>query len=162
MKNGICETTADCLRELARVVDMFEGTGLSWRNGICEGLYPNWPSHEYPRFLTPCDWKFARAIVEGKPVFVGDTMYDKTGAEFKVRFLPDLGGRIVLSMFDHVAGIRYADECSWSKPKAKEKLSMPATDEEARAGCIIISIPFKTLSDATMFRLAIKRAINGQ
>lgn len=73
-----CTTTAECLRELARVMDQFEidfpalamrSRFIKYNRGGYDGLF------SIPDFLKPEDWQFAIAEVEGKPVFIGDNLF---------------------------------------------------------------------------------------
>lgn len=122
MKKGICETRADCLRELARVMDMAQNSKLPWNQLLREdrfGVSFSWTNDNFPLFVLPGLWNFARAIVDNRPVFDGDELYDKNGVKFTVRCMPQLGDRIVLDMspigFCDDGIVRFADECSWER-----------------------------------------------
>lgn len=73
---------SDCYREFARVVDMCAGTGVDpvqcVRRLGAEISAP--PSFQNP----PGEYEFAIALIEGKPLFSGDTLYDKDGIAWKV------------------------------------------------------------------------------
>ena len=76
-----CKTQADCFRELARVMDMSKDTKLAWQDCIkLDGsdlvkTSCNFPAFTIREFSQPSLWSFAIAIVEDKPVFIGDTLY---------------------------------------------------------------------------------------
>lgn len=76
-----CKTTADCLKELARVMDQF---GYSDTLSAVDSKYIQYSGsyREYgktPFFNNPEHWKFAITELEGKPVFIGDEVYDDYG-----------------------------------------------------------------------------------
>ena len=75
---------SDLYRELARVIDMCEGTGVDpkfcWK-------YEGENINGMPYFDSEFEqYEFAVAILEGKPVFVGDKLYhiDGNGSYFTV------------------------------------------------------------------------------
>jgi len=103
-----CKTKADLHREYARVLDMCEGTNVS--PNICvdydgsrsdDPMYFDWE----PELL-----KFAIAIVEDKPVFVGDTLY-----------FHHFDGSIEKIIIDSGHGFGHIQEgrWSWNPPKKK-------------------------------------------
>jgi len=73
---------SDLYREYARVIDMCEADEISTygcvkHNGI--------PLSGVPYFNNePAKWEFALAIVEGKPVFEGDVLYDSKGNKYNI------------------------------------------------------------------------------
>ena len=77
---------SDLYREWARVLDMCEGLNIKqsiiWRCVKVEGM----PLNEEPRFIFHSSrYSFAIAILEDKPVFVGDKVYSKfDGMELRV------------------------------------------------------------------------------
>ena len=77
---------SDLHREWARVLDMCEGLNIKqsiiWRCVKVEGM----PLNEEPRFIFHSSrYSFAIAILEDKPVFVGDKVYSKfDGMELRV------------------------------------------------------------------------------
>lgn len=83
---------SDLYREWARVLDMCEGTVVKPWSCVRR------KTDEYTStfYATPDfddiegDWSFAVAILEGKPVFVGDIVYHKSGgSKHIVAFRPD-------------------------------------------------------------------------
>jgi len=72
-----CKTQADCFRELARVMDMVKPSLVSWRECLTHNGFQSMlcNSTTIPDFIDSQNWTFAIAIVEDKPVFVGDTLY---------------------------------------------------------------------------------------
>ena len=71
---------SDLHREWARVIDMCEGTNVD--PGDCLRI-DGAPCHlRYPLFGdNPDSYTFAVAILEGKPLFVGDEVYWKNGKD---------------------------------------------------------------------------------
>ena len=70
----------DLYIEYARVIQMCKGTALENTPWVCVKIYDGFHSH--PQFnRSPELYKFAIAILEDKPVFVGDTLYWKTTGE---------------------------------------------------------------------------------
>ena len=73
MKNGKCETRADCFREYARVIEMCEAAGVSTEGCVtCNGLIGG---SLYSFNADPKRYEFARCIIDGVPVFDGDVVY---------------------------------------------------------------------------------------
>lgn len=77
MNKPQCETAADCLRGLARVMDQF---GISCLMSAINSKFVKFDGNttsrdSFPLFGAPETWSFAIAEVEGKPVFVGDELY---------------------------------------------------------------------------------------
>mgnify|MGYP001608084748 CR=1 FL=1 len=72
-----CETAAQCLKELARVMEQFNLNRLkdALASGyvLFEGIIPS--GLDYPGFVEPKKWSFALFELEGKSVFVGDELY---------------------------------------------------------------------------------------
>jgi len=69
-----CKTQSDCFEELARVMRMIGGTQVQLYLCI-KNLYHGVRISAIPSFDYPSHWSFAIAIVEDKPVFVGDTLW---------------------------------------------------------------------------------------
>lgn len=87
--------TNDLYLEYARVIKMCEGTDLENETGKCvrwkwkgsdKWFYIEYQGH--PNFngftITMVDVDFALAVLEGKPVFVGDRLWLKDGHQFAV------------------------------------------------------------------------------
>lgn len=117
-----CETSADCLRELARVMDQF---GIGDAILAAASQYVNFEGmrqqyrNTVPAFDMPKDWQFAIAEVEGKPVFIGDELY-----------VNDI--KVVISEKDK--GFRL-NLYSWKQPKHKTvivEMMVEDADELAR------------------------------
>ena len=67
---------SDLHREWARVLDMCEGTKVD--PNVCWGFWGNRTDQGAPEFIQdPERYEFAVAILEDKPVFVGDKIYSK-------------------------------------------------------------------------------------
>jgi len=92
---------SDLFREYARVIDMCEGTGVEPHGCLKIGGEPCLIM--YPRFDDNCAcYDFAVAILEGKPVFMGDVLYHKLT---EIGF--DVTGDVTVDSAKH----------SWNKPK---------------------------------------------
>jgi len=75
---------SDLHREWARVLDMCEGTKVD--PNVCWGFWGNRTDQGAPEFIQdPGKYEFAVAILEDRPVFVGDTVLNKdTGAKYTI------------------------------------------------------------------------------
>ena len=79
---------SDLHREWARVLDMCEGTKVD--PNVCWGFWGNRTDQGAPEFIQdPGGYEFAVAILEDKPVFVGDKVY---GAVSGDAFIAESGG----------------------------------------------------------------------
>lgn len=99
-----CTTSAECLRELARVMEQF---GIADPQGAISSRYVkssgnNLDTAFFPHFFKPTQWSFAIAEVEGKPVFPGDTLYYPSG-----------------NSWEPVSFAQAFDTSSWNPPKPK-------------------------------------------
>lgn len=76
-----CNTTADCLEQLARVMRQFniDVPGYAIRSKYVKYIGESWVHPYFPDFPNPTYWEFAIAEVECKPVFIGDELYDSLG-----------------------------------------------------------------------------------
>lgn len=78
---------SDLHREWARVLDMCEGTKVDpvdcWKIGVRRpGIVP--------RFCEDLErYEFAVAILEDKPVFVGDVLYHESGSKHIIAYRPN-------------------------------------------------------------------------
>jgi len=111
-----------CLREWARVLDMCEGTDVKpttcWRYGGGRGIdgrAPTFTVGHVPSFGYD-SYNFAIAIVEGKPVFEGDTLHSPgdafavSGSDGANLYGQFMGGDVCCFSI----GL-----CSWNPPKKK-------------------------------------------
>jgi len=132
-----CKTKAELHREYARVIDMCNENGSALKSWSCVKYFDVQFERE-PEFIkAPSDYQFALAIVEGKPVFPGDTVYNKiTGEKCIVGSL--------WKIFDNV---------SFNPPKPKKlvlngvELPMPCDDSTVH-----VTIPFDNIDLANQFR----------
>jgi hypothetical protein len=109
------EKRSDLYREWARVLDMCEGTKVnSWK---CVKWYDKLGTFE-PHLLNTSDintFKFAIAIVENKPVFVGDELYwIHNGGKHKIKSITDDGWLVT-----DENGVFHFSGASWNPPKPK-------------------------------------------
>lgn len=118
MKQPQCNTSADCLRELARVMDQFGFTdsylAITSHFVKYDGMERGWsmhPSRELPYFASPSRFSFAIAEVEGKPVFIGDELY-----YFDRKII---AGAVINGVIANAAGgMNYSpSSLSWNPPK---------------------------------------------
>ena len=137
-----CKTRADLHREYARVCDMCNLNGSALKSWECVISNVNSIGDFYfvdePQFTNPPEsYRFALAVVEGKPVFPGDVLYIKsTGDKTKVtendtRFC--------------------CENLSWNPPQPKKlvlngvELPMPSFDY-GKAG-LVLHFDFKSEED---------------
>jgi len=143
-----CKTRADLHREYARVIDMCEGTNIDPLECVkCDGLeidegpFFDWTVHSY---------QFALAIVEGKPVFPGDLLYN---SNTKKRHFID-------SVID-----KNHDDWSWNQPQPK-KMVLNDTEIPSAVAAQQLSnnviVVFEKINDATVFFNAIDKTFNGK
>ncbi len=146
-----CKTRADLHREYARVIDMCEGTELQPNEcvkiaGIGTVTFKN------PCFdNTPQVYRFALAIAEGKPVFLGDELYGKLdGKKHKID-----------GSFEF-----HSNYWSWEPPQPKKlvlngvELPMPSFDY-GKAG-LVLHFDFKSEEDANEFKKLFFELITNQ
>jgi len=98
-------TLAYLYKEAVRVAEMIEGTNISF----AECVKQDGCIYKDPRNFTcsPDTYEFALAIVEGKPVFVGDVLYGNiTGTPY------------IINGSMHPDGINNSNY-SWNPPKPK-------------------------------------------
>ena len=101
----------DLYIEYARVIEMCKGTALESKPWVCV----KWDGEvfdEHPAFdAEPELYEFAIAILEDKPVFVGDSLYHPSGAKWIVGDTDDLTGM------------------PWQPPKPKRRIVLEETEE---------------------------------
>jgi len=116
-----CKTQADCFRELARVMDMCDGANVQLNDCIRVEGKTYEIDHTAPFFQYPDMWSFAIAIVEDKPVFIGDTIYNAPGSEMKVLRLHEAKNALIGAHQGTAAEyIEYIHACSWNPPAPKK------------------------------------------
>ena len=95
----------DLYLEYARVIKMCEGTEVKPRDCVKFSGLDIFGDH--PAFdCVPNDYEFAVTILEGKPVFIGDTVYHK-----------QLGAEVTISTSDLVDDFEYNFTLQPPKPK---------------------------------------------
>lgn len=116
----------EALRFELKCRELVEGTDLEWWKTVkFQGHI--WAGPYGLEFTSPAeDYELALGIVEGKPLFVGDTYYNPSGCG-------------VISN-DSYRPQSYLDDCSWNPPKSKtvmvEMLREDAIKlEDIQAGC---------------------------
>ena len=72
-----CTTAAQCLKELARVMEQFgiDDTSQTVNSKYVRHIHFPAKYNNGSLFCDPYYWSFAVAEVEGKPVFIGDELY---------------------------------------------------------------------------------------
>jgi len=124
-----CKTQADCFEELARVMRMTKDTGISWfdcikGDGVVCGA---WMRTNMPSFTYPERWSFAIAIVEDKPVFVGDILWLDGERVHITGTNTDSAGTFYLETFSgRLLYPTFVQMLSWNPPALKK----PETKEE--------------------------------
>lgn len=106
-----CTTAAQCLKELARVMEQF---GIDNSQDAINSKYVKRMEDMYlgmymARFSMPELWSFAIAEVEGKPCFMDSWLYAPDGARFMA------GQHSQLYWCDKYP----LETCSWNPPKPK-------------------------------------------
>jgi hypothetical protein len=116
------------------------------------GLYPTCKKYGVVQLLETCplsiigEWEFplaynGRAItIEGKPVFLGDKLFDTNGHEVKIVAPSSEHGELYLrytregSTFSTI----YPYPLTWDKPVMTAKIELPLGDLELWAGCELV------------------------
>lgn len=105
---------SDLFRQYACIIDMCEGTNVDVLDCIkFDGRSLNEfnKSERNPEFnLDPSYYSFAIAILKGKPLFIGDTVYHV------------IHGKMVISEFGPLPR-EFIDQVSWNKPERKIKIA---------------------------------------
>lgn len=165
-----CETTADCLEQLARVMREFEFTTI--REALASDYIRNEGCHSWdsPRdFADPTKWSFAIAKLEDKPVFVGsEVFHPKLGY---VKAVQVMDGELFSTKEATDSMFRYrTNEYSWTPPKQTVTLKVGDNEpievekaEEVRIhtglGATDTIITHATVEAAEQFRKAMKTLV---
>jgi len=117
--------------EYARVIKMCEGTKLEGNPWVCVKIGDSTPNDNrtHPLFNhKPETYKFAVAVLEGKPVFVGDVIYDKL----------DEGARKIVVCGSNEYGLiinnsvmewrSWRESASWTPPTPKRTFTLNGVD----------------------------------
>lgn len=106
----------DLYIEYARVIELCKATALENTPWVCVKFNGD-EFYDHPRFdMPPENYQFTIAILEDRPVFVGDTLYDREGNAFKVTE-------------DCVSIGRMITLCSWQPPKPKRRIVLEETGD---------------------------------
>lgn len=107
------EKRSDLHREWAKVLDMVEGTKADAGNCVkIDGLKN---VSYFPRFDLGIDrYEFALAIIDDKPVFVGDELNYSNGTKFIATGIDDAKSMIFSGVTAYII-----EGCSWNAPKPK-------------------------------------------
>lgn len=120
-----CTTAAECLRELARVMDQF---GIDSIFNAVNSKYVrhgcgNFGCERLPQFIKPEQWQFAIAEVEGKPVFIGDKLWNvPNNFKFVANYIKEQHeGLSIWSNVTNSVGQSggLVSDMSWNPPKPK-------------------------------------------
>jgi len=104
---------SDLHREYARVIDMCEGTGVIPFQAV---KYRGTLSKYFLEFSHPTeDYEFPLAIVESKPVFRGDKLYNRNGSEFTAHKITKFGTGAIVNEGELIGDV--PKFCSWTPPK---------------------------------------------
>lgn len=148
---------SDLFRQYARVIDMCEGTNVNVLDCIKFNGVP-WMelnrSTNDPEFSRdPSCYGFAIAILEGKPLFVGNTVYHATD------------GKMIISEYGPPVR-EFIDQITWNKPERKikiasVKLPRPLDDESPhQVGVCGTSYYFRSIDDSREFMNGVIELIN--
>lgn len=142
MKQPQCTTAAQCYRELARVMEL---TGCKSSVAVLDSGYIKWVpgvwgnSELAPAFVRPEDWEFAIAILEGKPVFIGDEVFDV------------LGNTVTVNQYHFDMPAVNWEKLSWNPPKPKTaliELPLEMVEIVGDPRCLITSSDLDTIINA--------------
>ena len=101
----------DLYLKYAEIIKMCQGTALENTPWLCV-RFNGGEFNGHPRFDTLVEnYQFAIAILEGRPVFVGDSLYHPSGAKWIVGDTDDLTGM------------------PWQPPKPKRRIVLEETEE---------------------------------
>lgn len=153
-----CETVADCLEQLARVMREFGFTEIkeAVRSEFILHQGTIWAYDNEPTFSHAPDWSFAIAKLEDKPVFLdtGVLFHKETGLASSAKFI-----------YDNKPYMSF-DSFSWTPPK--QTVSLKVGDNEPvdveKASKVLLTNPrlwhvefgFETREAAEQFRKAMK------
>jgi len=148
---------SDLFRQYARVIDMCEGTNVNALDCIKfndRPLVERNKSNEPEFILDPSCYDFAIAILEGKPLFAGDTVYCITK-----------GSAMIISAYGPPVK-EFIDQVTWNKPARKIKidsveLPRPLDDESPhQVGVCGTSYYFRSIDDSREFMNGVIELIN--
>ena len=101
----------DLYLKYAEIIKMCKGTALEDKPWVCV-RFNGGEFYGHPRFDTLAkNYQFAVAILEDRPVFVGDSLYHPSGAKWIVGDTDDLTGM------------------PWQPPKPKRRIVLEETEE---------------------------------
>ena len=144
-----CKTEADLHDEYAKVIRMCVGTKVDPRDCVkcTRGTKPV----AWSFTATPASYTFALAIVEDRPVFAGDALYDKAGIKYPA---------------SRWMGWNY--EWSWNPPKKKtfmlngEELPLPDGGKDKRGFTLCPEQVWSSIDDAAKVQTAINKLLSGE
>lgn len=138
-----CETAADCLEQLARVMRQF---GISNTQDALQSDYVKYLGVNV--FFSPKDWKFAIAEVEGKPVFLGDTMFTLDGDSVIIEDFYTQDDKVYLNNIN-------VSRWTWNPPNQTVLIKIDYGDPvEVEKAARIIAHGISTLIDHETFEAA--------
>lgn len=111
---------SELLRKHADMMDMAEKYGIDdWRKLVQfrSSEFDYWNEKQEDKFFTDTCYRFALGVVEGKPVFEGDELYNDRGAKFKVEFGDAEFVNVFGSYPDGSSAAWDLESCSWTPPK---------------------------------------------
>lgn len=155
-----CTTAAECLKELARVMEQFGiANALDAANSdYVKYVIPSQIQSRYwqalPLFVEPENWQFAIAEVEGIPVFIGDELYTAT-----------TGKQTVICYNGHT--LEFSDnsyeitsKCSWNPPRPKTVM-VELTVEDAEFFMSEMEYHGKSINAGFRMHNACRKALEG-
>lgn len=117
--------------EYARVIEMCKGTKLEhtpYMGVKCAGVCS---FHNHPRFSEHSDYyEFAIAVLEDRPVFVGDAIYYKCdGEKLEIVRAGRNGDIIIKELFNREVSIEFfSDDFTWTPPAKKRTFTLNGVD----------------------------------
>ena len=107
----------DLYLKYAEIIKMCKGTALEDKPWVCVRFNGS-EFYDHPRFDTLAkNYQFAVAILEGRPVFVGDTLYWKTTGE-----------EYIVNSYNKCTSMPLG-YMTWQPPKPKRRIVLEETEE---------------------------------
>lgn len=138
----------EATRAKLKCLEMVEGTGLDWWNVVkirIKSYVDNTsvscfiPTFNFDfEYYENATYEFALGVVEGKPVWNGDRLYDSTGCVFTAKTIED--GRMHGYITPNIVRVMPIELVSWNPPKPKnekaDKLRELLTIQKQSCDCI--------------------------
>lgn len=119
-------TELESTRAKLKCLEMVEGTKLNWWDVV---RFDGCNSGHYLSFGSDRKYEFALGVVEGKPVWEGDRLYDSTGCVFTAKTIED--GSMCGYITPNIVRVMPIELVSWNPPSPKTVMvGLPIEDVE--------------------------------